>query len=57
MSKETIEQFKKEKNEQCDKEIVEFEISIADLKKQHEKGLGALEEKLEFLKYQKELFK
>ena len=56
MTKEKIEQFKKEQIEYCNKEIANLEIAVADLKKQQEKDLSALEDKLEILKYQKGLY-
>ena len=57
MTPEKKGQFKKEKIENLNKEIAELELSINDMKNQYEKGLKALEDKLDELKFQKELFK
>lgn len=56
MTPEQKTKFKKEKIEYCDKEIAELEIAIADIKKQRDGELKHLEEKLDSLKYQKELY-
>ena len=56
MTKEQREQFKKEKLEQSDEEIAKLENVLLAVKERHKKEIFELEEKLEKVKFLKEVF-